>query len=114
MAGLQRPSKLFGSPRRTQVLILIAWLRETYPSELTRLLGAKSAAITYIVDGLEREGVIASLRLGRTRRLVLDPRYFAARELEALLLKLAEADTSIRKLAERKRGRPRRKGKSLE
>lgn len=41
----------------------------------------------------------------------LDPRYFAAKELRALLLKLAEADDRIQAAAARRRARPRRKGK---
>ena len=111
MASLRRSPKLFGSPRRTQVLILLALLEESYPTELTRLLDAKKAAILYIVDDLEAGGILASRRLGRTRRLILDPRYFAAKELKALLLKLAAGEPALRKIASRQRARPRRKGK---
>ena len=68
----------------------------------------------YILDGLEAEGVIATRQLGRTRRLSLDPRYFAAKELRELLLKMGEADPVLRRLAGQRRSRPRRKGKSLE
>ena len=99
MPPLARSPKLFGSARRTRTLLLIALLRETYPGELARLLEESTAAILYIVDGLEAEGVLASRRLGRTRRVSLDPRYYAAKELEALLTKLAEADPVLRKLA---------------
>ena len=113
MTGPWRESKLFGSERRTQVLLLLALLGESYPGELTRLLGAKKAAVLYIVDGLEAEGVLASQRLGRTRKLTLDPRYYAAKELKALLIPLAEADPALRKIAATRRGRPRRKGKDV-
>ena len=111
MAKLRRESKLFGSERRTEILLLIALLEETYPGELTRLLDAKPAAVLYIVDGLEAEGVVSSRRLGRTRRLALDPRYHAAKELKALLLKQGEADARLCRLAGKRRARPRRKGK---
>ena len=114
MDGLQRKAKLFGSERRTQVLLLIALLEETYPGELTALLNAQKASILYILDGLEAEGVLASRSLGRTRRISLDPRYFAAKELRALLVKLAEGDSTLRRIAAKRRARPRRKGKSLE
>jgi len=113
MNDLRRPKKLFGSPRRTQVLVLLALLGESYPGELVRLLDAKKAAIQYIVDDLEREGVLVSRPLGRTRRLTLNPRYFAFGELEALLRKLGEADPGLQAIAARKRSRPRRKGKPL-
>lgn len=111
MPKLRRDSKLFGSERRTEILLLIALLEETYPGELTRLLDAKSAAVRYIIDGLEAEGILASRRLGRTRRLTLDPRYYAAKELKALLVKQGEADSRLRALAAQRRSRPRRKGK---
>jgi hypothetical protein len=75
------------------------------------LLGARSAAVLYIVDGLEAEGVVTSRRLGRTRRLALDPRYHAAKELKALLIKQGEANSRLCKLAGKRRARPRRKGK---
>ena len=113
MPDLIREPKLFGSPRRTQVLILLALLGESYPSELTRLLDAQRAAIQYIIDDLELEGIVVSRPLGRTRRLSLNPRYFAAKELGALLRKLATADPALQSVAARKRGRPRRKGKQL-
>jgi len=109
--SLRRELKLLGSPRRTQVLVLLALLGESFPSELCRLLDAKKAAILYIVNGLEAEGIVASRPLGRTRRIELDPRYFAAKELRALLLKLAESDDRFQTAAARRRARPRRKGK---
>jgi len=114
MPKLNRDSKLFGSERRTEILLLIALLEETYPGELTRLLDAKSAAVRYVIDGLEDQGIIASRQLGRTRRIALDPRYYAAKELRALLIKQAEADPRLRALAGKRRARPRRKGKNAE
>jgi DNA-binding transcriptional ArsR family regulator len=109
--SLRRESKLLGSPRRTQVLVLLALLGESFPSEICRLIDAKKAAVLYILDALEAEGVVVSRPLGRTRRMELDPRFFAAKELRALLLKLAEADDRIQAAAARRRARPRRKGK---
>src|SRR5262245_46718132 len=111
--SLRREIKLFGSPRKTKVLLLLALLGETFPSEICRLLEAKMGPVLYILDALELEGVVASQRLGRTRRLRLDPRYFAAKELRALLLKLAEANPEVQSAAARRRARPRRKGKPL-
>jgi len=107
------PLKLFGSRTRTSVLILLALLEESYPSELARLLDARPYTIQTMVDALEKEGVVASRTLGRTRRIVLDPRYRAASELRALLQKLAEFEPRLQDIAASKRARPRRKGKPL-
>jgi DNA-binding transcriptional ArsR family regulator len=113
MADLRRPPKLFGSARRTEVLLMLALLGETYPAELTRLLGATKASVIQILAGLEAEGVVASRLLGRTRRVSLDPRYFGAKELTALLGKLASGRPELRRLAAARRARPRRTGKPL-
>jgi predicted transcriptional regulator len=113
MSDLLRPSKLFGSARRTEILVLLRLLGETYPSEISQLLDARKRAVLYIVDGLEAEGVVAGRLLGRTRRITLNPRYFAAKELALLLDKLARGDKRLQKIAATRRARPRRKGKEL-
>lgn len=110
---LRRSPKLFGSSRRTDVLVLLGLLEESYPGELERLLGATKATILYILDDLEAEGVVISRRLGRTRRMTLNPRYFAAAELKALLDKLGRGDKRLQQIAASRRSRPRRKGKEL-
>ena len=106
-------TKLLGSRRRTEVLILIALLGESYPAELARLLGAPLFSVQKIVDALDREGIVASRISGKTRRVSLDPRYFAQQELEALLLRLAEAEPELHRAAASRRSRPRRAGKAL-
>jgi DNA-binding transcriptional ArsR family regulator len=105
--------KLFGSPRRTEVLLMLALLGESYPAEMTRLLGATKASILQILDALEVEGVVTSRQLGRTRRVALDPRYFAAKELRSLLDKLVSGQPKLKRIAASRRSRPRRKGKPL-
>ena len=104
-------TKVLGSRRRTEILVLLALLDESYPTELARLLGARLFAVQEIVDALEQEGVVATRLMGRIRRVSLDPRFFAYKELRALLLRLAEGEPDLQKLAEGRRARPRRKGK---
>lgn len=113
MASLRRPAKLFGSPKRTQLLLLLSLIEESYPGELVRLLGITKASVAYMLDDLEAEGIIVSRLLGRTRRITLNPRYFGAKELRSLLLKLAEGDRAVQTIAASRRARPRRKGKDL-
>lgn len=111
MQARNRASKLFGSPRRSQVLMLLALLGESYPTELARLLDAPLVSVIKILDGLELDGVVATKMLGRVRRVSLEPRFHAFKALEALLVQLGSADRSIRSAAAKRRGRPRRKGK---
>lgn len=106
-------TRLLGSRRRTEILVTIALLGETFPAELARLLDAPLFSVQTIVAALDREGVVATRLSGRARIVSLDPRYFAFRELKALLLKLAEAEPALRAAALGRRSRPRRAGKPL-
>ena len=104
---------LFGSRRRTEILVTIALLGETYPSELARLLKAPLYSVQNIVAALDLDGVVATRISGGSRRVSLDPRYFAYAELKDLLLKLADAEPGLRAVAASRRSRPRRAGKPL-
>lgn len=99
--------QLFGSRRRTEVLILLALLESSYPSELTRLLDAPLYSVQTILQNLEGQGCVASRQQGRMRIVSLDPRYFAFKELRSLLLRLAEAEPSLQAAAAQRRSRPR-------
>lgn len=103
--------RLFGSARRTEILLLLALLEESYPSELARVLGARVYSVQSILDGLEREGVVTTQRLGRMRQVTLNPRYRAARELRALLTKLGHDDPALVDAVARRRPHPIRQGK---
>ena len=106
-------TKLFGSRRKTEVLVLVALLGDTYPTEIARLLGAPLYSIQTIVDSLDQEGVLATRLSGNQRRVSLDPRYFAHKEILALLLRLGEAEPKLNEIAANRRTRPRRSGKPL-
>jgi DNA-binding transcriptional ArsR family regulator len=106
-------TRLFGTERRTEVLIAIRLLEETYARELARVLGAPLLSVQRIVDALEGEGILAIRSSGRERRITLNPRYFALSELRALLLRLSTATPQIVKAVESLRLSPRKKGKAL-
>ena len=108
-----RQQKLFGSRRRTEVLVLVALLGETYPTELAQLLEAPLYSIQTIVKALDQEGILATRVSGNSRRVSLDPRYFAYTDLKNLLLRLADAEPDLRAAAARRRSRPRRAGKPI-
>lgn len=109
--SIERDPEVFGGRNRTAVLTAVRLLEETYPSELASLLDLRLFSVQSILEAYERDGVIASRMFGRTRRVTLNPRYIAYKELDALLWKLGQNDTALQsKLAARRR-RPRRPGK---
>ena len=103
---------LFGSALSTALLMLVAVLEETYPAQLARLLRTEISSIQRTLDRLEREGLIATLKLV-VRRVTLNPLYPAANELKALLLRVSEGYPEYAKIKESLRVRPRRRGKHL-
>jgi DNA-binding transcriptional ArsR family regulator len=103
---------LFGSRMRTALLMLVAVLEETYPAELARYLGASISSVQRTLDKVEDEGLIATRPLV-VRAVTLNPLYPAAKELQALLLRLSEGYPQYRQLKESRRPRPRRRRKPL-
>ena len=105
--------KLFGSQRRTEVLILIALLEETFPTEIAKLLDARLYSVQKIVDGLEEDGIVASQFDGRTRIVTLDPSFAAAEQLKTLLVRLIDVNPKIRRIVARRRSRHGRRGRAV-
>jgi hypothetical protein len=113
LPDIDRASRLFGSARRTEVLMGIALLEETYARELARVLAAPLLSVQRIVEALDREGAVATRLVGQQRRVTLNPKYFARKELAALLRRLALGDQRLLDAVGSMRRRPRRKGKPL-
>jgi len=110
---IQRKQKLFGNRARTELLILLALLEESYPSELAHLLQVRPFSVQRIIDSLDGDGITVSRLMGRVRRVTLNPRFYAYHQLKALLLRLAEGEPSMQDAAARRRSRPRRTNKPL-
>ncbi len=112
--GLVTRQALFGSSGRTDVLVLIAGLGRSFPSELSRLTGLPKTTVLRTLDGFERAGVLVSTELANAREVRLNPDYVAARELRVLLEALTEREPRYRALlTQATRRRPRRAGKPL-
>jgi hypothetical protein len=111
MANLDQSLRLFGSSRRTEVMIALRLLEQTYASELATLLGMHLFSVQKILRGLEAEGIVETRNVGRTRLVVLSRRFAAHRELQALLWALGQDDEKLQKKLARKRRRPRCTGK---
>lgn len=103
---------IFGTQQRTRLLLLIATLEETYTAELSRYGGSSISSVQLTLDILEREGIIATggpvVRAAR-----LNPTYPAAKELKALLLRIAVGYPEYEAIRASIRRRPRRRGKKL-
>ena len=103
----------FGSVTRTRALLALELLGQSYPRELSRLLGAPLSVVQKALRSLERDALVAARAVGRTRVYQIDPRYFAKKELRAFLAKLLVADEALKSQAASLRRRPRRTGKRL-
>ena len=108
---LGQPSTLFGNRKRTSILVAIRLLEETYAAELAAMLGIGLSTVQTVVGSLDRESVLSTREMGRTRLVKLNPRYPAGEELSALLWKLGEADIPLQQALASRRRRPRRIGK---
>src|SRR5215813_3540787 len=103
-------SSPFGSRTRTRVLIALRLLEQSYARELSRFLRVPLSVVQKGIRSLESDDLIAGRLFGKTRILQLNPRYFAAAEVRALLDRFVEADTDLRRRATQLRRRPRRVG----
>lgn len=105
--------RLLGTSRQTIVLVLIGMLESSYAEELSRLSGASRTAVDKLLDRLEDDGILVSVREGRNRRVSINPRYKARQELIELLKKIGRESPQIMSALATLRRRPRRKGKKL-
>jgi hypothetical protein len=105
--------ELFGSRLRTRVLVLLALVGESYPTQIARLLDSRQLPVQRVVNKLELEGVLSSRLVGTVRLVTLNPRFFAFAQLRALLLKMGEGNAELMDIASSLRRRPRRAGKPL-
>ena len=103
----------FGSVTRTRVLLALRLMGSSYPRELARVLGSAVNGVQGAIRSLEADGLIAGRAVGRTRLFELNPRFFAATELRALIDKLASADRGLQDAIAELRRRPRRTAKPL-
>jgi hypothetical protein len=103
----------FGSRTRTQVLLALRLLEQTYPRELARLLGAPLSVVQKANRTLERDSMVVGRPVGRTRSFQINPRYFAVKELETFLARLLEPESELKRRVASLRRRPRRTGKRL-
>ncbi|GMV90095.1 MAG: hypothetical protein AMXMBFR81_30250 [Chthonomonas sp.] len=104
---------MFGTATRTDTLLAVHLLGETHAAEIARVLGRAPSRIQAAIESLELAGVLAGVTEGKTRRVRLNPRFHAYKELSALLAAMGAADLGLQKRLATERRRPRRTGKPI-
>lgn len=107
---------LFGNPVIEKVLFFILKNEKTYATELSQVFEMPLFSFQTALERLEKGGVLASYREGRTRLYKFNPRYTMLGELTSFLAKAYSflPEDFQKKYYERPvRKRPRRKGKPL-
>jgi predicted transcriptional regulator len=106
-------SALFGSKTRTALLVTLLDLQQSYVTELATALDRSPVTVWRMVQDLEREGVVSTMKLGSARTVELNPRFPAAEELKAVLRVLSRRDPEAASRLAGVRRAPRRIGKPL-
>ena len=106
-------SSPFGGRTRTETLLSLQLLEESYARELARLLERPVSGVLKALQSLEADGLVEARSVGRTRIYRLAPRYFAIAELKKYLERLTEPEDELRERVGRLRRRARKTGKRL-
>ena len=107
-------SGLFGNETVSKVLLYLVNYGSGYPRAISETFEISISQVQRQVERLEREGVLVSRMVGRTRLYSFNPRCFYFRELEGILKKTMDRlPEDLKEKYFRKRTRPRRAGKSL-
>jgi len=109
---METGTKLFGSQAKTEVLLAVALLKETYARELARALQLPLLTVQRVLNALTKEGVVVSRLVGSNRIFTLNRRMYAISELEAFLIKYARRTDLDERLGQLRR-RPRRAKKAI-
>ena len=107
-------SGLFGNETAEKVLLSIANYGSGYPRGIATTFGISLSQVQRQLERLEREAVLSSRLVGRTRVYELNPRYLFRDELAALLKRaLGALPAATLDAYFTQRARPRRRGKPL-
>lgn len=107
-------SGLFGNETAEKALLYLETYGSAYPRAVALAFGVAISPVQNQFERFEREGILVSRLVGRTRLYTFNPRCFYLEELRAILKKALERlPESIHDKYFRARTRPRRKGKPL-
>jgi hypothetical protein len=105
---------LFGSETAEKVLLYMENYNTGYPRGIAVNFDLPVSQIQRQLERFEREGILASRLIGKTREYQWNPRYLFRNDLSALLkTALSNLPEEHQRKYFRNRMRPRRKGKPL-
>ncbi len=105
---------IFGSEGAERVLLFLAARRQGYALEIANEFDMSVSNVQKHLERMERDGLLVSEKVGRTRVFSFNPRYVFKEEVDSLLTKaLSFVPPDIKEKLLLDRRRPRRKGKPL-
>jgi predicted transcriptional regulator len=103
-----------GSEGAERVLLFLAARGQGYALEIADTFGMSVSNVQKHLERMERDGLLISEKIGRTRVYRFNPRFAFKQEVQALLDKvLSVAPIPLKEQLLLDRRRPRRKGKPL-
>ena len=105
---------VLGTPSAERVLLFLAARENGYASEIARAFETDITPIKNQLERMERESLLISRQVGRTRLYSFNPRYAFKNEVRALMERAIELlPDEIRNDLIMNRRRPRKKNKPL-
>jgi len=105
---------LVGSTNAERVLLFLAAREKGYAREIAQTFGVAPSQVQRVLDRMERDGMLVSGEVGRTRVYEFNPRFPFRDQVTALFRDvLACYPENLRDKLTKNRRRPRRKGKPL-
>lgn len=104
---------IFGTVTRTNTLLVVYMLGETYPSQISEVLGIALSQVQKAVKSLETAGLVVTSIDGKQRKVMMNPRFTYKNELGALLQKMTVRAVDLQQKMAEYRRRPRKMGKEI-
>ena len=114
MAVSKLLESLVGCTNAERILLFMAARDKGYAQEIAKTFDVAPSQVQRILDRRERDGMLVSNEIGRTRVYEFNPRFPLKDEVKAMFSKaLMMYPDDIQKAVKKQRRRPRRKGKRL-
>jgi hypothetical protein len=107
-------NELFGGETTVKCLVYLAAMDEGYPMEISKTFKISNTQVIRTLNKLEQADVLLGKEVGRTRVYSLNPRFFIAKELKALLDRVvSNMPLEDQEKYFMRRKSPRKKGKAI-